>query len=222
MGILLPPVSQVTNTRINMTQHHRNRSLDSALQRIPEVSAFASHRGNKCRRLFRRRRVQKIKIDVACANIDSANSLPQVEVSSPNAEVESSPLSMSQAPTDAKDGHPELPVNAEPRTSDAGTFFLSYQLVLPLRATTNIRPRYQCRSIIEPIYFGCLPQIDCCNKIPNEIQIEHRNDETFPAQGFVRSMFWLSQIFWGVRSSGGETNNTMSHVSGICAINKSE
>jgi len=38
MGILLPPVSQVTNTRINHTQHHRNRSLDSALQRIPEVS----------------------------------------------------------------------------------------------------------------------------------------------------------------------------------------
>lgn len=38
MGILLPPVSQVTNTRINLTQHHRNRSLDSALQRIPEVS----------------------------------------------------------------------------------------------------------------------------------------------------------------------------------------
>lgn len=37
MGILLPPISQVTNTRINMTQHHRNRSLDSALQRIPEV-----------------------------------------------------------------------------------------------------------------------------------------------------------------------------------------
>lgn len=39
MGILLPPVSQVTNTRINLTQHHRNRSLDSALQRIPEVSS---------------------------------------------------------------------------------------------------------------------------------------------------------------------------------------
>lgn len=38
MGILLPPVSQVTNTRINLTQHHRNRSLDSALQRIPEVT----------------------------------------------------------------------------------------------------------------------------------------------------------------------------------------
>lgn len=38
MGIMLPPVSQVTNTRINHTQHHRNRSLDSALQRIPEVS----------------------------------------------------------------------------------------------------------------------------------------------------------------------------------------
>ncbi|XP_037908693.1 uncharacterized protein LOC119650198 [Hermetia illucens] len=37
MGILLPPISQVTNTRINLTQHHRNRSLDSALQRIPEV-----------------------------------------------------------------------------------------------------------------------------------------------------------------------------------------
>ncbi|XP_023173810.2 phosphatidylinositol 4-kinase beta isoform X2 [Drosophila hydei] len=37
MGIMLPPVSQVTNARINHTQHHRNRSLDSALQRIPEV-----------------------------------------------------------------------------------------------------------------------------------------------------------------------------------------
>lgn len=37
MGILLPPVSQVTNSRINLTQHHRNRSLDSALQQIPEV-----------------------------------------------------------------------------------------------------------------------------------------------------------------------------------------
>ncbi|XP_002034778.2 uncharacterized protein LOC6610170 isoform X1 [Drosophila sechellia] len=37
MGILLPPVSQVTNNHINHTQHHRNRSLDSALQRIPEV-----------------------------------------------------------------------------------------------------------------------------------------------------------------------------------------
>lgn len=39
MGILLPPVSQVTNNHINHTQHHRNRSLDSALQRIPEVSS---------------------------------------------------------------------------------------------------------------------------------------------------------------------------------------
>lgn len=37
MGIVLPPVSQVTNTRVNLTQHHRNRSLDSALQGIPEV-----------------------------------------------------------------------------------------------------------------------------------------------------------------------------------------
>lgn len=40
MGIVLPPVSQVTNTRVNLTQHHRNRSLDSALQGIPEVSVF--------------------------------------------------------------------------------------------------------------------------------------------------------------------------------------
>lgn len=38
MGIVLPPVSQVTNTRVNLTQHHRNRSLDSALQGIPEVT----------------------------------------------------------------------------------------------------------------------------------------------------------------------------------------
>lgn len=41
MGILLPPVSQIVsqtnNNHIKMTQHHRNRSLDSALQRIPEV-----------------------------------------------------------------------------------------------------------------------------------------------------------------------------------------
>ncbi|XP_059613676.1 phosphatidylinositol 4-kinase beta [Phlebotomus argentipes] len=39
MGILLPPVSQVTksNGRKIVTQHHRNRSLDSVLQRIPEV-----------------------------------------------------------------------------------------------------------------------------------------------------------------------------------------
>lgn len=37
MGILLPPVSQVTSSHINSTQHHRNRSLDSALQGIPEV-----------------------------------------------------------------------------------------------------------------------------------------------------------------------------------------
>ncbi|GAB0094598.1 uncharacterized protein DMENIID0001_099180 [Sergentomyia squamirostris] len=39
MGILLPPVSQVTKStsRKIVTQHHRNRSLDSVLQRIPEV-----------------------------------------------------------------------------------------------------------------------------------------------------------------------------------------
>lgn len=36
MGILLPPVSQITTT------HHRNRSLDSALQRIPEVDITPS------------------------------------------------------------------------------------------------------------------------------------------------------------------------------------
>lgn len=47
MGIVLPPVSQVTNTRVNLTQHHRNRSLDSALQGIPEVNLFiAIYRGN--------------------------------------------------------------------------------------------------------------------------------------------------------------------------------
>lgn len=37
MGVLLPPVPQVASAHINLTQHHRNRSLDSALQRIPEV-----------------------------------------------------------------------------------------------------------------------------------------------------------------------------------------
>lgn len=47
MGILLPPVSQVTNTRINMTQHHRNRSLDSALQRIPEVGPSVTSPNNQ-------------------------------------------------------------------------------------------------------------------------------------------------------------------------------
>ncbi|XP_060657729.1 platelet binding protein GspB isoform X2 [Drosophila nasuta] len=47
MGILLPPVSQVTNTRINHTQHHRNRSLDSALQRIPEVEISSPNAENE-------------------------------------------------------------------------------------------------------------------------------------------------------------------------------
>ncbi|XP_056647918.1 phosphatidylinositol 4-kinase beta [Diorhabda sublineata] len=43
MGILLPPVTQVTTTSTNhLTHHHRNRSLDSALQRIPEVDVTPS------------------------------------------------------------------------------------------------------------------------------------------------------------------------------------
>ncbi|KAJ8893382.1 hypothetical protein PR048_005973 [Dryococelus australis] len=41
MGILLPPVSQVTMVT-TLTMHHRNRSLDSALQRIPEVDVTPS------------------------------------------------------------------------------------------------------------------------------------------------------------------------------------
>lgn len=40
MGILLPPVPQATAT--TLTHHHRNRSLDSALQRIPEVDVTPS------------------------------------------------------------------------------------------------------------------------------------------------------------------------------------
>lgn len=40
MGILLPPVPQTTGTPLTM--HHRNRSLDSALQRIPEVDVTPS------------------------------------------------------------------------------------------------------------------------------------------------------------------------------------
>lgn len=40
MGVLLPPVPQSASAHINLTQHHRNRSLDSALQRIPEVSSL--------------------------------------------------------------------------------------------------------------------------------------------------------------------------------------
>lgn len=43
MGILLPPVAQVTtSTSTPLTLHHRNRSLDSALQRIPEVDVTPS------------------------------------------------------------------------------------------------------------------------------------------------------------------------------------
>lgn len=43
MGILLPPVTQVTTvTNTHLTLHHRNRSLDSALQRIPEVDVTPS------------------------------------------------------------------------------------------------------------------------------------------------------------------------------------
>lgn len=40
MGILLPPVPQASVT--TLTLHHRNRSLDSALQRIPEVDVTPS------------------------------------------------------------------------------------------------------------------------------------------------------------------------------------
>lgn len=39
MGIVLPPMSQVS---VNSSHHHRNRSLDSALQRIPEVDVTPS------------------------------------------------------------------------------------------------------------------------------------------------------------------------------------
>lgn len=39
MGILLPPISQITTKIIS---HQRNRSLDSALQRIPEVDVTPS------------------------------------------------------------------------------------------------------------------------------------------------------------------------------------
>ncbi|CAH0552718.1 unnamed protein product [Brassicogethes aeneus] len=43
MGILLPPVAQVTAAPSpHLTLHHRNRSLDSALQRIPEVDVTPS------------------------------------------------------------------------------------------------------------------------------------------------------------------------------------
>ncbi|XP_022919444.1 phosphatidylinositol 4-kinase beta [Onthophagus taurus] len=43
MGILLPPVPLVTSvTNNHLTLHHRNRSLDSALQRIPEVDVTPS------------------------------------------------------------------------------------------------------------------------------------------------------------------------------------
>ncbi|XP_044737801.1 phosphatidylinositol 4-kinase beta isoform X2 [Chrysoperla carnea] len=44
MGILLPPVTEITTTVSNthLTMHHRNRSLDSALQRIPEVDITPS------------------------------------------------------------------------------------------------------------------------------------------------------------------------------------
>lgn len=43
MGILLPPVAQVTSSSsTHLTLHHRNRSLDSALQRIPEVDVTPS------------------------------------------------------------------------------------------------------------------------------------------------------------------------------------
>lgn len=43
MGIQLPPVPQVTTiTTTHLTLHHRNRSLDSALQRIPEVDVTPS------------------------------------------------------------------------------------------------------------------------------------------------------------------------------------
>ncbi|XP_066154654.1 phosphatidylinositol 4-kinase beta isoform X2 [Euwallacea fornicatus] len=43
MGILLPPVAQLTaGPASHLTLHHRNRSLDSALQKIPEVDVTPS------------------------------------------------------------------------------------------------------------------------------------------------------------------------------------
>ena len=42
MGIILPPVCQVAPAGPPVTLHHRNRSLDSALQRIPEVDITPS------------------------------------------------------------------------------------------------------------------------------------------------------------------------------------
>lgn len=55
MGVLLPPVPQTATAHINLTQHHRNRSLDSALQRIPEVevsSPTSEPKSTLCKNAF--------------------------------------------------------------------------------------------------------------------------------------------------------------------------
>lgn len=67
MGILLPPVSQVT-TGPNLTAHHRNRSLDSALQRIPEVDVTPSPECDADRSVTGRVQCSSSAVDKPCVN----------------------------------------------------------------------------------------------------------------------------------------------------------
>lgn len=146
------------------------------------------------------------------AQILTAIVFPQVEVSSPNAEVESPPLI--QADVKAE----QLPVNTEARTSDAGKF-LSYQLSFPLLGDHKHPSVLSMPLNHRANLFRAFRKLTATNFLARD-KIEHRNGgETF--QGFDRS-FDSRTKFSDVRSSGGETNNTMSHVAGICAINKSE
>ncbi|XP_018323241.1 phosphatidylinositol 4-kinase beta isoform X2 [Agrilus planipennis] len=53
MGIVLPPVTQVTAaSSIHLTLHHRNRSLDSALQKIPELDTTPTSEQVKSSELY--------------------------------------------------------------------------------------------------------------------------------------------------------------------------
>lgn len=72
MGILLPPVSQVT-AGPTLTAHHRNRSLDSALQRIPEVDVTPSPECETDRTVTSRVPCSSAVADKPCVNGKPSN-----------------------------------------------------------------------------------------------------------------------------------------------------
>ncbi|KRF81598.1 phosphatidylinositol 4-kinase beta isoform X2 [Drosophila virilis] len=107
MGILLAPVAQVSSTRTNHTQHHRNRSLDSALQRIFEVETSSPNAEGEaifCSQPSKLNSNMCSKIDTNSANITTAlatsppNPNPALTDAPPNVELVASDCSGADPP----------------------------------------------------------------------------------------------------------------------------